>query len=239
MSDLDQLYRLQELDRTRDQLEKKKAAMTDNPDGAAVAQRLEQMNDALKKEKDALQLATKSMHRKELDLKEMTLRQQDIQRKLYDGSVTNVKEMEKMTQMVEEIQGTVNKLENTIIGLMMDSEEMEEHIRHLTAEVTEVSAEYESMFASSREAIMKVETELAAIPLEREAIMATIPPALLARYEHTRSRLGGVAMAKVGKDHVCRGCRVGVSMILIQAIRKGDQPVQCESCGRILVWDRE
>jgi uncharacterized protein len=78
-------------------------------------------------------------------------------------------------------------------------------------------------------------TDLRVLTTERAAVVATIDPALLSRYESMRTRFAGVAVATIEHAH-CTGCRLQVSPSELERIRAepADALVACEQCGRLL-----
>jgi predicted nucleic acid-binding Zn-ribbon protein len=73
----------------------------------------------------------------------------------------------------------------------------------------------------------------------RKRLSGQIPKHLFATYERM-SRLGrGQALAEVRKNGICAACRVRVRPKIFSDVRKGDQLIICENCGRILFYRNE
>ena len=73
----------------------------------------------------------------------------------------------------------------------------------------------------------------------RTKLSSQIPKHLFSTYERM-SRLGrGQALAEVRKNGICAACRVRVRPKIFSDVRKGDQLIICENCGRILYYRTE
>src|SRR4030095_1056989 len=73
----------------------------------------------------------------------------------------------------------------------------------------------------------------------RKKLSGQIPKHLFVTYERM-SRLGrGQALAEVRPNGICAACRVRVRPKIFSDVRKGDQLIICENCGRILYYRNE
>src|ERR687898_297809 len=70
------------------------------------------------------------------------------------------------------------------------------------------------------------------------AAAKSVPDELWTEYDELRSRLGGVAIARLAGT-TCQGCHLALSAVEVDRIRKLslDEAVHCEECGRLLVRD--
>jgi predicted nucleic acid-binding Zn-ribbon protein len=86
------------------------------------------------------------------------------------------------------------------------------------------------------EAQATIDAELAVEVDARAAAAAGIPDAAMTSYERLRTRLDGVAVARLVNGR-CDGCHLSLSRTeLAVALREPpDTLLHCEQCGRILV----
>ena len=84
----------------------------------------------------------------------------------------------------------------------------------------------------------EIATELETVRTERAIEAAGVPADLWAEYDRLRSRLGGIAVARL-VGTICQGYDLQLSAVEIDRIRRlgVDELVHCESCGRLLVRD--
>jgi uncharacterized protein len=99
----------------------------------------------------------------------------------------------------------------------------------LTVQEAEASVALEQMISA-------LEAEIASCEQSRNQQAAEIDDALLARYEKLRSRMGGVAVARLDGAR-CTGCHVTLASGAVQLLRHApaDELVDCPECDRLLV----
>jgi len=79
----------------------------------------------------------------------------------------------------------------------------------------------------------QVQKEIEKMGAEREAIVETLPPDLLTRYERLRQQHRGVAVASI-IDNSCSACGSSLTPALAQSTRLANEINNCPTCGRIL-----
>ncbi len=238
MAMTDMLYRLQELDCEEEKLRAKRDSTIGDPDYETAKEQLKVLEAELAAAKETLKAASREQHRLELDLKLTSARRTEVRGRMYDGTVTNMKELEKMTHMVEEMDAALSRLEDRILELMGRDEELEDAIDRLERELSEGHARFADLEQSRTRDLKTIDLQLATIPEQRAALLAEIPGDLVQRYENVRGRMGTRPLARVDRQ-ICSGCRMSISATVMREVRKGDRIVQCESCGRILHWEAE
>jgi predicted nucleic acid-binding Zn-ribbon protein len=73
---------------------------------------------------------------------------------------------------------------------------------------------------------------------EREQITGMIPRSVMSVYERVRKGKGGSAVVAV-KKRACGACYKALTPKKVQDIRKGEEILTCDNCGRMLFWDDE
>ena len=81
-----------------------------------------------------------------------------------------------------------------------------------------------------------VEQQIAAFGERRKQIAAQIPKPLFATYDRMARGRRGQAMAEIRSDGICSVCRVRIRPKVFSDVRKGEQMITCENCGRILYY---
>jgi predicted nucleic acid-binding Zn-ribbon protein len=71
---------------------------------------------------------------------------------------------------------------------------------------------------------------------ERAAIVASAPPALIVTYENIRRRWGGTVVTEI-EDNLCKGCKLSLRPQFLQDLRLGSKVMQCENCGRMILYN--
>jgi len=161
-----------------------------------------------------------------------------LEGRMYGGEVTNPKEIERMEKKIEQMKRDQGELEEKALAAMDEAEAVREGLDDLRSEAErarETLAEAESRAAGE---IEKVEEELEHLAEARSEAVEGIDSELLEEYERLRQKKGGVAIAAV-VNGACDGCRVSLSVIVANRVRRNEGVVYCENCGRMLCWTGE
>jgi predicted nucleic acid-binding Zn-ribbon protein len=110
----------------------------------------------------------------------------------------------------------------------MADDEVRETIKQLEEAQRRAAAEQPAL----QQELESQQADLNAVEAERDQIWSQVPPA--AQTAFTRVRVRPV-VAPVERNQ-CQVCHVTVTSSGMQMLRKGDEIVHCENCGRILVF---
>jgi predicted nucleic acid-binding Zn-ribbon protein len=163
---------------------------------------------------------------------------EDLQKKLekYKKQIFEIKNNREYSTMVAEIDATQEQI----------SAREEEFLLSLDA-IEESSSRLSSMkeaLAKSKSELVKLEkeSEVEQSDLERESQILLkergdftnqLDPTTLSRYEKTRARNGGSAVALV-EDSLCQGCFVNLPPQLVSRVRLAKELERCPNCARFL-----
>jgi predicted nucleic acid-binding Zn-ribbon protein len=224
------LYRLQCLDSERD----------------AKQRRLAEVEAALG-ESEALKQAQQVLERARMLVRELTVRQRDLEleiqgvsdknsrseKRLYSGAVKNPKELADLQAEIAALQRRRRKLEDDLLETMIEREEGEAtHARaqeHLDETQAQWSDQQEEL-AAEREMLQEA---LAEIEQARVSLLPDIEASDMASYRGLRRRKGGRAVVQV-RNGACGGCGIAVSPSLEWQLRQGEL-IHCGNCERIIV----
>ena len=233
MSKVKQLYELQEIDLD---IEHKNETLTQ------IKSRLGK-DDELISARAALDTARR--HLSELEHQQRTAEWgvDDIgkkiaheEKKLYDGSVKNPRELMSLQQEVEHLKEQRKQQEEQLLNLMLEVDTAQQEVTRQSSELEEMEkAWHENQNQLSNEQT-KIEAELAALKQKREALTEQIDTASLKTYVEIREARQGLAVAKVVQAR-CQGCRISLPMSDQQRARMGHELARCSNCGRILYMD--
>jgi predicted nucleic acid-binding Zn-ribbon protein len=152
---------------------------------------------------------------------------------LYGGAVHNPKELQDLQNDVAALKRHHVTLEDRQIEAMQALEDAEHLDGAARAELQAITArllQQNQSLAGERDRLVKDTENLEA---ERQAIVASLPADLLARYEALRQQRRGVAVSTV-TDNTCTACGSGLTPGLAQSVRMAGEMVFCPTCGRIL-----
>lgn len=153
------------------------------------------------------------------------------EKELMSGRIRNPTELMQMSEELQHMKQRFAAEEEAELEIMEDAEAADDAVRAASAELAaarERSRDEEPVLRADLEAW---QAELADVEAERDQVWAQVPPA--ARTAYTRQRVHP-AVAEV-RNNQCSACRVTVTSSGMQVLRKGDEIVHCEHCGRILV----
>jgi predicted nucleic acid-binding Zn-ribbon protein len=133
--------------------------------------------------------------------------------------------------------GRENKsFEEKILLLMTASEPLDAAVKQAEAALKEEQKGVEAEKAKVRERTAVDQKELDGLKAERTEAAKLISPATLKEYERIKKKSRGIAIAD-GTSGRCSACHILLRPQYMQDLRKQDQLLSCESCGRFLVYN--
>ncbi len=197
------------------------------------------MTDAAQAHVAAVQQALSPLRAKsrnlELELQSTTQKLQATEAQLYSGKVKNPKEMQDMEQEIAALKRRRGQLEETLLEAMMAVEDQESELRTADATLQRLSAERQDANRDLTREQAQLQTQLAALRAERDAVAAGISAENLAKYNALRPRKNNqpVALLEAGS---CSVCGVEQTLAITREAQLSQSLVTCLSCGRILVY---
>ena len=156
-----------------------------------------------------------------------------LDKRLYGGSVTNVKELEALREGREFSATRRSEQEDRLLEVMVEIEDLEgARERHVQAIDRLTNARREDAAEMARRQT-DLSAQLADLTGEREDARQGLSASLLARYEALRKSRGGRAIATLD-GRVCGACRVELPVGELSRAKLGQEVVQCSSCRRII-----
>jgi predicted nucleic acid-binding Zn-ribbon protein len=90
--------------------------------------------------------------------------------------------------------------------------------------------------AAAAEELRALEVDLEGARSERAGLAKDVPRDYMAQYTRILKQRGGLAVALVGSNGICSGCRVTLTPQRFNEVRQSSQIFLCESCGRFLYY---
>jgi uncharacterized protein len=158
----------------------------------------------------------------------------EVESKLYGGTVRNPKELSDLNDDLSSLKTQVARREDTLLTVLVEIEEKEASL----AAANTALAEAESVWRQNEAELLNEKSNLEREIVSQESIRQERLPAVdassLRLYQLLRERHRGQAVAGVERG-MCRGCRITLPMSVLQKARSGVGLVQCVSCERILL----
>jgi uncharacterized protein len=160
----------------------------------------------------------------------------EVTRTLHSGAVTVPRELQALQHEQESLRRRQDHLETEELEVMEELDPLNDELAGLQARLAELAAEGDRLELALLQAEATLEDELTEATSRRQEAAAGVDAELLATYEDLRTRLGGIAVARL-VGSVCGGCHLGLSAVEVDRIKKQppDALVTCDECGRLLV----
>lgn len=228
------LLELQELDTAIDRLTARRRALETGQDLAtarAEANEAERTVGELRLRRDELE---RDQRRFEHEIDSMSQKAAAEERRLYDGSVANARELDSIRHEVENLARRRSDREDELLTVMQMLEDLEKEDREASERSDALRANVDEVERTASEELERIAGELDERSEARAALSATIDPELLELYEDLRLQKKGVAAVEL-VDGVCQGCHEQLSAVYVDRLKRATGPKRCEHCRRILV----
>ncbi len=231
---LRELLRLQEADLALDRLNARRSVLAGGAEVAAARSRAFDLEARHGQIRLSLDDVTREQGRLEHDIDSMTRKRRDEEKRLYDGSVANARELQSIRAEIENIANRTTRMEDHLLELMEQREGLESDAAAAEGELIEARRALDEMMVGAKDELGDIEAAAEAQGRLRAAILPAIDPDLLTLYEDMRRQKKGVGVAEL-RDGVCQGCHQKLSPMELDRMRRSSAVRRCEYCRRILV----
>jgi uncharacterized protein len=232
LQDLALALRLQALDRNIASLENEIATLPKHI--AEIERRLESHSRRL--EADRAALSANQRERKKLE-GDVQVQEQKISK--LKTQMLEAKTNEQYRAFQNEIayaEGEIRKAEDKVLELMEQSERLEKNVKAAEADLKQESQHVESEKTRARERTDLDQKELADRVAERKSITDQMDPKVYAHYLRIRKKTKGTVIADATEGR-CSACQIALRPQFFQDLRRRDQIMFCETCGRMLTYN--
>jgi len=230
MTTAKQLFSLQELDLVLDRIRK----VTQKAEGELnVGMGMERLEEELQEEKARLAEFQSQHKTQQQDSEAQRERSTRLDEQLYDGSVTNSRDLESMEQEASNVRSALDKLDAQLAELALRAEESQGRCDGLEKQLAETSSAWKRRRAELEKELKSSNAESSLVASQRDEMAAILDPASVQQYENLRRTKGGLGVAMVERG-LCQACRMSLPTQQRQKVRSAHLTVLCSSCGRIL-----
>ena len=230
MTSVSELYALQEIDLAlasrRDERSEIEARFEEPEELIEAKRELEERQASLRE-------AERNFKEHEAEADSLAAKIEPIEKKLYQGTVRNPKELEDLQADLNMLKRRRSELDDQALAAMETLEAAQRALEEAKERVREIEAARGEELADLSARREQLQREIEELSADREEQAAGIDRQMLALYDRLASTRGGRAVAKV-EGGACQGCRISLPMNVIQRARGGNRIVQCSSCERIL-----
>ncbi len=237
MTVVEQLYRLQRIDKALKEIE---AAQLDQTELKRLVQ-LKQEEQASALRLGQLDWRLRGIKRQvsqgETEINEVAQKVDKYEEKLYDGSIQNSKELEHMKSNIDVLRAQQEEMEQTVIELMEEVEEVEGELTEYKVEHQKLQVDCDQLEKELKERLYKLRSDEKRFRGKREVLVNLIPEKLYQHYLTIYGRHDGLAVVRI-RGNICSGCQVSLPAMVIDKVKQSAEPVHCEFCGRILFYKK-
>jgi predicted nucleic acid-binding Zn-ribbon protein len=234
MKGLDRILHLQELDSSIDRLIARSEELEEGEELRAAALKVQELEDRVGEIRLGLDSQRREQERLETEVASLDAKVGAEERRLYDGSVANPKELASIQAEVSSLRNRKGRIEDEVLEQMERREEMEGRLPPLESELAEARENLANLDSEVAEELGQTKQSLAELRGEREALALEFDEELLELYEDLRAQKRGIGAAAL-ENGVCSGCHQKLSPLELERIKHADGIRRCEYCRRILV----
>jgi predicted nucleic acid-binding Zn-ribbon protein len=234
MRGLDRLLELQAIDTATDRASARLRALEAGGELASARVAADGAEAALGEARLAIDAAGRDQRRLEHEIDSLSQKATAEERRLYDGSIANAKELGSLQHEVENLRRRRSEREDELLEVLEQLEGLEATAREREATATALRARLEDVGGDAAREIASLTDELRARREERAALLPAFDDELVELYEDVRAQKKGIGAAAL-VDGVCQGCHEKLSAMELDKLRRAEGVKRCEYCRRILI----
>jgi predicted nucleic acid-binding Zn-ribbon protein len=231
---LDRILRLQELDTSIDRLTARHAELDEGEALRLASKEVQEVEDRVGEIRLGLDSQRREQDRLESEVASLEAKIAAEERRLYDGSVANPKELESIRAEVGSLRNRKSRIEDEVLEQMERREDMEGRLPPAESDLTDARRRLATLDSETAEELRETEKKLEEFRAERAALVPEFDEELLELYEDLRAQKRGVGAAAL-ENGVCSGCHQKLSPLELERIKRTEGVRRCEYCRRILV----
>ena len=231
-AELQKLIALQNLDTTIRKLEKDLEAIPDRR--AEIEGEFDQRAFEIRALENRRDEAKHTRARLENDVVEQRGKVERAERNLMSS-----KKQDEYTAAIREADAArklISTLETQILEQMESLEQVEAALTERAVEIASLNSDREARLKSFDDESQIYSERLTVARRERDQLFLNLPKSLSSQYGRIATRIrDGVAVAEA-RNRSCTACFMSLRPQVMSEIRRGDEVITCDNCGRILYY---
>nr|MBN2278429.1 hypothetical protein [candidate division Zixibacteria bacterium] len=231
LNDIEMLLKLQVIDYDLGELERSKEYIPDM---------MENLRREIKETEELFQRTNKELSeskiiQKNLEL-EVAAKQEEL--KKLQGQMMSIKtnkEYDALISQIDNVKEAINERETKILELIEKVDKLEGNIEDFKKKSDETREQNEKQLGILQEKMDSVGSKISNMVVQRDHIVEKVPKKTMSIYNRVHKVRGGEVVVIV-KKRACGSCYKALPPHMIQEIKRGDQIITCDNCGRMLVW---
>jgi uncharacterized protein len=232
----EQLLAVQELDSAIQKLDHRDANLPERERLTGLEQRLARVRAEASAAEDDKHELVRQQKRLEDEIASLEDKIAKEESQLYSGGSSDAGMLQALQDEIASLKRRVAVLEDEELELMERIEPIDARLEALGTERSELDGQATEALAALAEVEAQISEQRGGLLGRRQELVTGIDQAAVDRYEQTRDRLGGTAVARL-ESGSCGGCHMKLSAVEHDRIMHlpVDEEVRCEECGRFLV----
>lgn len=208
-------------------------------------EKLQKLQKELSEINEKLELSDKELAGLEHERKKLedmiTLQNDKIKKneeKLFSGTITSAKELVNYQEEIKLLKQNNDNVESKAIELMISIDEWKPKIMEIEKSKACIDSEIEMVKKEVGEKTKVISDVVKRLREKRATVISKTPKDVLAKYEETKAKKGGIAVA-VLKDSFCDICNMEIPTGDAEKIKDLNKLYKCPLCGRMLIMYRD
>lgn len=233
-ADLDRLLALQAADHRVRKVEHRLEALPEQRTLDEAIERVARLQADLDDINAKLERAGGEQRTLERDIETLGARRDAERVRLYDGTVTNQREMSSVEAEIESTERRLEEHEEDLLVVMQTVEDLERRGAAHENDLVAARARARDAEEARDEVAKGLLVELGEAKAERDRTAEGLPADLLDRYEQAAARGGGTGVGQL-EGLACSACRIEMSRADVDELYRGGDLTTCPQCRRLLV----
>jgi uncharacterized protein len=207
--------------------------------------KLQNLQNELSEINEKLELSDKELAGLEHERKKLedmiTLQNDKIKKneeKLFSGTITSARELLNYQEEIKLLKQNNDNVESKAIELMISIDEWKPKIKEIEKSKAQIDSGIEMVKKEVGEKTKAISDAVKGLREKRVVVISKIPKDALAKYEETKAKKGGIAVA-VLKDRFCDICNMEIPTGDAEKIKDLNKLYKCPLCGRMLIMYRD
>jgi predicted nucleic acid-binding Zn-ribbon protein len=235
MRGMERILELQELDTSIDRLEHRRGQLEAGEELSAARKEMEEAESRLGEIRLAADAVAAESRRIEHEIESMNAKLVAEEKRMYDGSIANARELEALQHEISSIKERRARAEDALLEQMQRGEDLDARARTADGELVDARAKVEALGGDVIRELDEIAADLTSKQADRQALAAELDGALLELYDDLRGQKHGVGAAAI-VDGVCQACHERLSAVELDRLKRTDDVKRCEYCRRIVVF---
>jgi uncharacterized protein len=154
--------------------------------------------------------------------------------KLFSGTITSAKELLNYQEEIKLLKQNNDNVESKTIEFMISIDELKSKIKEIDKSKDSINSGIEIVKKEVDEKIKVISDAVKKLREKRTTAISVIPKDILTKYEETKIKKGGIAVA-VLKDKFCDICNMEIPSGEADKIKDLNKVYKCPLCGRMLI----